>query len=367
MTSRRRWLRGLVACLIAGSVVVAGVVAYFKYAPPPLPEAEIAAARRAYLAARLAPPLAAVELARADTLSARLEQLYAAESARWVRFRPAAAIVRTAALLTTASTVAESSAVSRDAHLLQATRRRREELTGRLHALRKHVDAQPGAKRLRVAYQRAEVALGAVRALEQGGGTSSLAAQLDSAAVAVARAETLLDQRMVRLHDPDLRRHWQTWVDATLAEASTRQPAILVDKLRRRCVVVRDGRIVASFTAEFGRNGFMDKLHAGDGATPEGRYKITHKNNGSRYHLALLLDYPNAADKAEFAQARRQGRVRVGVGPGGLIEIHGHGGAGTDWTDGCIALRDTDIEQLFGLAVVGTPVTIVGTARFPGD
>jgi lipoprotein-anchoring transpeptidase ErfK/SrfK len=296
-----------------------------------------------------------------------MEQLFADESARWVRFRPSAEIVRTAARLTTAAAAAESSAVARGSRQLLDARRRREELAERLHAIRARVDAQPGAKRLRVAYRRAEVALGAVRVLEKEGRPASLAAQLDSAAVAVARAETLLDLRMVRLYDADLQRRWQSWVDATVSESGSRQPAILIDKLRRRCVVVRDGGVVARFPAEFGRNGFLDKLHAGDGATPEGRYKVTHKNKGSRYHLALLLDYPNAADKAEHAQARRQGRVREGVGPGGLIEIHGHGGTATDWTDGCIALRDEDIEQLFGLAAVGTPVTIVGSARFPGD
>ena len=64
--------------------------------------------------------------------------------------------------------------------------------------------------------------------------------------------------------------------------------------------------------AEFGRNGLLDKLHAGDGATPEGRYRVKAKNARSRFHRALLIDYPNAEDLVEFAAARRDGRISAG-------------------------------------------------------
>jgi len=361
-------LRWVLASLFTGIVIVAGVVAYFKYvAPPPLPEAEVAEARRAYTSARLAPSLAPGELAQAETLSARMEYLYATERSRFVRFQPADELARTATLLATVAATAETTAAARHASQLLNTRGRREELAERLRAMRQLVETQPGAKRLRSAYRQAEVAVGAVRKLERQGQLEALAAQLETAAAAVARAETLLDHRTVRLHDPELRRSWQTWVDATIASVKPRQPAILVDKLRRRCVVVKDGRVVAQYRAEFGRNGLLDKLHAGDGATPEGRYKVSRKNGGSRFFRALLLDYPNASDLAEYERARRQGRIRSGIGPGGLIEIHGNGGRGTDWTDGCVALHDEDMERLFDLAEVGTPVTIVGTARLPGD
>ncbi|HOX26923.1 MAG TPA: L,D-transpeptidase [Candidatus Krumholzibacteria bacterium] len=367
MKARRLWLRWLTGSLIFGVVVAAGVVGYFMYAPPPLPELAVLRARQAYLAAQLAPPLAPAELARADSLKTTMETLYAAENARLVRFRPNLELERTANLLAVVAATAETTAMTRRDAQLHDSRIRREELTERLRAMRSLVETQPGAKTLRVAYNRAEVALGAVRKMERQGSLRSLAAQLDSASAAVARAETLLDRRTVRLYDPVLRRNWQTWVDEAVAGSSTRKPAIVVDKLRRRCVVVRNGKVVAQYRAEFGRNGLVDKLHAGDGATPEGQYRVSRKNQGSRFYRALLLDYPNAADLAEYERARRQGRIRSGIGPGGLIEIHGHGGRNTDWTDGCVALRDQDIEHLFKLVEVGTPVTIVGTARLPGD
>ena len=140
-----------------------------------------------------------------------------------------------------------------------------------------------------------------------------------------------------------------------------------MEKLRRRCVVVQNRRVVARYQADFGRNGLADKVHAGDGATPEGRYRVTKKNGGSRYYKALMLDYPNLEDLAQYSEAKRKGLVPRGRGPGGLIEIHGNGGRESDWTDGCIALRNSDMDELFRTAGVGTPIIIVGAARLPGD
>jgi lipoprotein-anchoring transpeptidase ErfK/SrfK len=79
------------------------------------------------------------------------------------------------------------------------------------------------------------------------------------------------------------------------------------------------------------------------------------------YYKALLLDYPNADDRRAFARARRAGEVSAGTGIGGLIEIHGEGGLGRDWTKGCVALTNADIDDLFQRVDVGTPVTIVGS------
>jgi len=81
----------------------------------------------------------------------------------------------------------------------------------------------------------------------------------------------------------------------------------------------------------------------------------------TRYYKALLVDYPNDEDLERWEKARREGTISRRVGVGGLIEIHGHGGQGTDWTDGCVALRDRDMDRLLTYAGLGTPVTIVGT------
>ncbi len=98
------------------------------------------------------------------------------------------------------------------------------------------------------------------------------------------------------------------------------------------------------------------KQFQGDERTPEGRYTIDYANPNSSYHLSLHISYPNAADRAF---ARRQGRD-----PGGLIFIHGQPNwlpgrrmAG-DWTDGCIAVSDEEMDALWEAVPDGTPIEI---------
>lgn len=99
------------------------------------------------------------------------------------------------------------------------------------------------------------------------------------------------------------------------------------------------------------------KRFEGDERTPEGRYTIDWGNPASAYHLSLHISYPNAADRA-FAQA--QGRSA-----GGMIMIHGQpnawpdGRVPGDWTDGCIAVSDAQIEALWKAVPDGTPIEIV--------
>jgi murein L,D-transpeptidase YafK len=105
------------------------------------------------------------------------------------------------------------------------------------------------------------------------------------------------------------------------------------------------------------------KVRAGDDATPEGRYRITQVRgpNQTRYYRALMLDYPNAEDLARFRKLKRAGRVSRRDDVGSLIEIHGHGGRSQDWTKGCVALDNDDMDDLVPRVRVGTAVTIVGT------
>jgi murein L,D-transpeptidase YafK len=101
------------------------------------------------------------------------------------------------------------------------------------------------------------------------------------------------------------------------------------------------------------------KERAGDHKVPEGKYTIDEKKPVSRFHLALHVSYPNATDRA-----RAQ---KLGVEPGGEIEIHGlekkYAWVGSmhrakDWTDGCIAVTDAEIEEIYPLVPVGTAVEI---------
>jgi murein L,D-transpeptidase YafK len=173
-----------------------------------------------------------------------------------------------------------------------------------------------------------------------------------------------------RFRDPALLRLWQGWVDEAVAESlRTGKPVVIVDKLGRRCLLVTGGKVVDRYEVEMGGNALADKLYEGDEATPEGLYKVTEKRDRGQtlFYRALMLDYPTEEDRREHAEARRQGLVPRGRGPGGLIEMHGMGGRGFDWTLGCVALANGDMDRLFAAVSVGTRIVIVGTARVPGD
>lgn len=167
-----------------------------------------------------------------------------------------------------------------------------------------------------------------------------------------------------RFAEPKNLRKWQQQVAETIARSKAEgSTAIIIDKLKRKLHVYAAGNRIASFDAELGAKGLKQKLHSGDQATPEGRYRVTEARGPGRtkFYKALLLDYPNAEDRARYAFGKKSGAVPLRAGIGSLIEIHGDGGQGRDWTDGCVALTDSDMDKVFARTRVGTPVTIVGT------
>lgn len=137
-----------------------------------------------------------------------------------------------------------------------------------------------------------------------------------------------------------------------LAPAAQRADEIRVDKSERRMELLRDDKVIRTYRILLGDAPIGHKRQQGDERTPEGRYSITFRNDKSRFHLSLRISYPNDADRAQ-AQAR-------GVDPGGDIMIHGKTppGYSRDWTDGCIALTDQQIEEVWRLVPVGTPIII---------
>lgn len=150
----------------------------------------------------------------------------------------------------------------------------------------------------------------------------------------------------------------------TGAPASAREVAIdfiLVEKGARALHLMRDGTPVRSYRVALGRNPEGPKRRQGDGRTPEGLYRIDWRNPDSRFHLSLHISYPGPEDVAE---ARR-----LGVPPGGDIMIHGLPNGVSpelaardhprlDWTEGCIALTNAEIEELWALVPNGTPIRI---------
>ncbi len=124
-------------------------------------------------------------------------------------------------------------------------------------------------------------------------------------------------------------------------QLSKRQTVILVNKLEATCTVLKGGKVVKVFEAEFGPNWLGDKIMKGDRATPQGIYKVIEKKKGGRtiYYKALLLNYPNSEDLVRFDQLKKAGSVSKSAHIGGLIEIHGDGGKGVHWTDGCAGVH----------------------------
>jgi len=134
---------------------------------------------------------------------------------------------------------------------------------------------------------------------------------------------------------------------------------ILVEKGERRLTLFLPGEVRKSYKIALGGNPVGPKERQGDHKTPEGSYFIEAKNRNSQYHLALRISYPNEAD--------RQRARELGVSPGGDIMIHGikngfaevgEAHAEVDWTRGCIAVTDQEIEEIDQLVPIGTVVEI---------
>ncbi len=157
---------------------------------------------------------------------------------------------------------------------------------------------------------------------------------------------------------------WRKWADQTIElSRKNHSVAILIDKFSGKCYVYKNGALKYTFQAELGKNWIGTKRYKGDKATPEGLYAITKKksNHQTKYYKALLLNYPNGEDKQRFTKDVKAGRISRSAQIGSMIEIHGGGGRGANWTDGCIALSNKDMDVIFKVVSEGTPVTIIGS------
>ena len=128
---------------------------------------------------------------------------------------------------------------------------------------------------------------------------------------------------------------------------------VIVRKAERAMYVLQGSEVLSSHRIELGFAPVGHKQMEGDGRTPEGQYFIDRRNYNSSFFLSLGISYPNAAD---IARARA-----AGVDPGGDIFIHGEtrGKRGApDWTAGCIAVTDNEMEMLYQMIPIGTPIWI---------
>ena len=135
--------------------------------------------------------------------------------------------------------------------------------------------------------------------------------------------------------------------------------SIVIEKRAHRLTLFHMGRPLRTYLVALGSEPGKDKVSAGDRRTPEGLFSVEARNPFSKFHLALRLSYPDIRHRAIAQQ--------LGVSPGGDIMIHGlpngRHAVGAfhrtkDWTNGCIALTDEEIEEIWGAVPVGTPVEI---------
>ncbi len=134
---------------------------------------------------------------------------------------------------------------------------------------------------------------------------------------------------------------------------------VVVLKGERRLYLLRDGQVLKSYRIALGKQPRGTKLHQGDGRTPEGRYELDRRNGASGYHRAIHVSYPNAADRA---RARALGQAA-----GDLIMIHGLPNERPDWgeehwmynwTSGCIAVTNREMDEIWASVDLGTPIEI---------
>lgn len=134
---------------------------------------------------------------------------------------------------------------------------------------------------------------------------------------------------------------------------------MIVNKARRELLLLYGQSVLRTYRIALGRNPVGPKEEEGDGKTPEGRYSIDRRNPKSSYHLSLHISYPGDTDRERACQR--------GVDPGGDIMIHGlRNGEGhigkahleTDWTRGCIAVTDEEMDEIWDLVEDGTPIEI---------
>lgn len=134
---------------------------------------------------------------------------------------------------------------------------------------------------------------------------------------------------------------------------------VLVLKGKRRLHLLRRGMVLRTYQISLGRKPSGRKIRQGDGKTPEGWYTLDTRNSRSKFYRSMHVSYPNEADSA---RARA-----MGVSPGGAIMIHGEpnhlrgigfDGTGFDWTEGCIAVSNREMDEIWESVPDGTPIEI---------
>lgn len=134
---------------------------------------------------------------------------------------------------------------------------------------------------------------------------------------------------------------------------------VVVIKSKRVMMLLKDGEIIKVYKVALGKNPVGHKTHEGDNKTPEGTYVLDKRNPNSRYYLSMHISYPN---KSDITNAKK-----LGLSPGNDIMIHGVSKEleplgrfhrFSDWTNGCVAVSNAEMREIWGLVPDGTPIEI---------
>lgn len=208
-----------------------------------------------------------------------------------------------------------------------------------------------------------ELLLKQARAFYEQGNFDRSVEAADKAAQALLVQTTVLTRELGRYADDQRIARWRAMAKQTIDWSRAHQAtAIVISKADRVLTLYKNGRRVLSYPVRLGFNGIREKQYQGDGATPEGRYRVTAKRGPgqTQFYRALVLDYPNADDRRRFTLAKQAGRIAASRQIGGQIEIHGVENELMAQTLGCIMLDNQHMIALFDRVAAGTPVTIVG-------
>ncbi len=146
----------------------------------------------------------------------------------------------------------------------------------------------------------------------------------------------------------------------TISKISVTIDSICIDKSSRSLMAYQDNILLKTYTVSLGGNPIGHKVQKDDKRTPEGQYRIKNKTTQTNFHKTLILSYPNEKDKREAK--------KKGVDPGSGIEIHGLAKRWvrfgklhrlSDWTQGCIALTNEEVDELYEHIQTGCPVLII--------
>ena len=253
-------------------------------------------------------------------------------------------------------------------HDRQASRQRTaqskvEGIEDRFHRMRSHVGSIEGRMVLGERVVQTDLLVKQARTFFEQKDYQRAIQVAEEAHQALMNQSALLTQELGRYADEKRIATWQAMAQQTIDWSRRHQsPAIVVSKAERELTLYKNGRKVRSYPVRLGFNGIREKQFQGDGATPEGRYRVTDKRGPgqTQFYRALVLDYPNAEDRRRFDLAKKTGHIALGKGIGGLIEIHGVENEYAQQTLGCVMLDNPNMAALFESVSVGTPITIVG-------